>query len=305
MPQRSNAFQALIHRIESVLHDAPAKVDESMLVLNEDTGKTEEIDIVVSFEVGGRAYRTGIAVRERKRDKGDKDWIRALGAQRTECKLDRMIAVHSLGFSGSARKVAKTHNVELIHPAAINDEQLLQILLPVDGVDLSRAQFHSLGFQSNEKNPKGDGKLKLLVPEREPYDEPALHALVHVALQRDVPRVSESGERLDIGRLLNIRFRALLKVGTEIELDSGERYAVTYMVGNVEMQLVRASFGEASVVDYGGTPVLSAKGDVPESHLTTRPAGDGKVKVEAKVLMDPGPSPIDLDLPDLRIDELA
>ena len=81
MPQRTNQFQGLVKRIETALHDVDVDIKESALVTNYRSGKKDEIDVLVTFSMAGREFRTAISVRDRGR-KGNPDWIRALRSQR-------------------------------------------------------------------------------------------------------------------------------------------------------------------------------------------------------------------------------
>lgn len=129
MPQRTNEFQQLIHQIESALHAESAIVEESAMMLNHHNGRKEEIDIVATFTVGERVYRTGIQVRDQSR-KASANWVRDCASQAKGCKLDRMVLVHSKGFSKIAKDQAVHDGVELLEPYCIEGRKLLETLRP-------------------------------------------------------------------------------------------------------------------------------------------------------------------------------
>ncbi len=312
MPKRSNKFQALVYRIESAFHEASARVEESALVLNEATGKREEIDVLASFEVGGRVYRTGVAVRERTRDKGDKEWIRALSVQRTQCKLDRIIAVHSRGFTSTATKIARECNAELIHPNRLRDEKLRDALLPVDGVDITRFRFHTWGYQSRAKGspPISTDDPALMIPGGSTYEVSELKDMVKSSLLRQTSSadMTESDRKhFDSGNLMIIRFRIPLADGAALSYPSGQHFRVSHMVGEVEMQHVHARFDVQRVFHYAGSNVLVGEDPRFEdnAHLTIVPNEGAQLKVQATVPLDPGNSVSVLEFPEFRVAGLS
>lgn len=143
MPQRTNKFQQLIHQIESALHADSAIVEESAMVLNHHNGREEEIDIVAIFTVGERVYRTGIQVRDQSR-KASAGWVRDCASQADGCKLDRMVLVHSKGFSKIAKEQANHDGVELLEPQRIDAEGLAEALRPFRRMRFIQVQPHHL-----------------------------------------------------------------------------------------------------------------------------------------------------------------
>lgn len=131
MPKRTNETQKLVHRLERILHGQGARITESAMVRNRRSGSKEEIDVLISFKVGGRKYRTAIAVRYRHRDRGGPEWIRALAKQKESCGFDKMVAAHTRGFTPAAKRTAKLEGVELVEITQITDGQLLTAVEPV------------------------------------------------------------------------------------------------------------------------------------------------------------------------------
>ena len=138
MPRRTNQFQSLISRIHAALHGKNAKVEESAMIRNYFTEKDTEVDVLVSFELGGTTYRTAIECRDWAKKAGP-DWIRDLATKRDECRLDKMIAVHSKGFTQPALTQAKKHRVEAITVAETSDVDWSREVLPFQHVAIRAA----------------------------------------------------------------------------------------------------------------------------------------------------------------------
>jgi hypothetical protein len=115
MPKRTNFFQTLVKRIESAyLKDEGAEVTESAMIPNYVTGHETEVDILISFRIGQRTYRTAIECRDHKRRQGP-DWIGALESKKRECRLDKIVAVSSSGFTSSVKQQSPQYGIETIH----------------------------------------------------------------------------------------------------------------------------------------------------------------------------------------------
>jgi restriction endonuclease len=112
MPRRTNSFQNLFLRLQKAMASCGAKVEESAEVFNHVAGRKEEIDVLVTFTHSGYSYRVGIQCRDHSRNAGA-DWIRDLKLQKDHCHLDKMIAVHSKGFSPAAQKTASYEGIEV------------------------------------------------------------------------------------------------------------------------------------------------------------------------------------------------
>ena len=130
MPQRTNPFQTLMTQINAALHGKKAKVEESPMVYNYDLEKEVEIDILISFEVGGNTYRTAIECQNRSRSSGP-SWITDLKAKREGCRLDKIIAIHSKGFTQPAKTLALKYGIETLTPKEIKEgEDLFETIKP-------------------------------------------------------------------------------------------------------------------------------------------------------------------------------
>jgi hypothetical protein len=105
-------------QVHAALYGKKAKVEESAMVYNYDSKSDTEIDILITFQMGGNTYRTAIECQERSRSAG-RPWISELKAKRDGCRLDKIIAVHSKGFTTSAKTQANTFGIEILTPKQI------------------------------------------------------------------------------------------------------------------------------------------------------------------------------------------
>ena len=102
MPRRTNAFQKLVAQIERALHGSGATVEESAMIRDFQSDTDIEVDVLITFDKGGRAYRTAIECRAHRRPQS-KAWIRELAQKRDDCRLDCIVAASESGFSKPAR----------------------------------------------------------------------------------------------------------------------------------------------------------------------------------------------------------
>ncbi len=137
MPQRTNPFQLLMTQINAALHGKKAKVEESAMVHNYNSETETEIDILITFEIGGNTYQTAIECQDRSRPAGP-PWISELMAKREGCRLNKIIAIHSRGFTKPAKKLAEKYGIETLTPEVISDIDWQSKFGP----------FTSLAFQS-------------------------------------------------------------------------------------------------------------------------------------------------------------
>lgn len=133
MPRRTNRFQSLIVMIQAALHGKKAKVEESALVHNYGTEKEIEIDVLITFGLGGTSYRTAVECRDHSRSAGP-SWIAELKEKREDCRLDKMIAVHSKGFTSSALTLAKKYGIETLTPKKGKKVNWAKEVLPLNNL---------------------------------------------------------------------------------------------------------------------------------------------------------------------------
>lgn len=129
MPQRSNEFQSLMTKIEAALHGKNAKVQESAMIYNYDTESKTEVDILITFNVGGNEYKTAIECQDRSRPAGV-PWIAELKSKRDGCRIDKIIAIHSIGFTRSAEIQAQKYGIETLTPKTVDVETLENTIRP-------------------------------------------------------------------------------------------------------------------------------------------------------------------------------
>lgn len=120
MPQRTNLFQSLMTQINAALHGKKATVQESAMVYNYNSETENEIDILITFDIGGNTYQTAIECQDRSRPAGT-PWISELIAKREGCRLNKIIAIHSKGFTKSAKTLAEKAGIETLTPEVITD----------------------------------------------------------------------------------------------------------------------------------------------------------------------------------------
>ena len=291
MPKRSNAFQSLIHRFESILHGSGATVEESAMVHNPAAGKAEEIDILITFEIGGRSYRTGVAVRERSR-KGDKDWIRSLAKQRDQIGLDRIVAVHSRGFTQATNQLAESEHVELVHPSH-DDTRLRDSILPVDGLQVCRQRILRLEFDMFTDSLETAQEASQAVPEflvvagRSQLPMADVNRIVSDAISNwAASQLFPPSDRVDQCRCLE--FVMPLSTGTCVKSRSGQQFFASSLRAKVELQCVWVKFNKIKAYEYRGKQLFSAENTSSDgkSHLTVcQTADEDKSHVMAEIPM--------------------
>lgn len=111
MPKRTNDFQSLIAHIYEQLRPTGAQVTESAMVKDEDTGELREIDVLIDCAVGGHPMKIAIECRDRSR-KESVSWIEELIGKQRALHINKMIAVSSKGFTGTAERKAKRNGIE-------------------------------------------------------------------------------------------------------------------------------------------------------------------------------------------------
>ena len=80
------------------------------MMRNYETNKDTEVDVLVEFTKGER-FRCAFECRDHKRDKAGPAWIDHLYGIRDQCRLDKMVGVHSRGFTKSAITLARRKGI--------------------------------------------------------------------------------------------------------------------------------------------------------------------------------------------------
>jgi hypothetical protein len=109
MPQRSNNFQRLVYLIQRTL-SPDWEVSESVELVDRQTGKEREVDIVVRGRVGPHPLVIGIECVARKR-KADIEWIEQQ-AKKHETLTDKLILVSERGFYRDAAAKANLLGIQ-------------------------------------------------------------------------------------------------------------------------------------------------------------------------------------------------
>jgi hypothetical protein len=116
MPKRSNNFQRLVYLIQRTL-SPNWEVSESVELLDRQTGKRREVDVVVRGNAGPHPLVIGIECVARKR-KATIEWVEQQ-AKKHETLTDKLILVSERGFYRDAEAKAKllgiqTHTLGLL-----------------------------------------------------------------------------------------------------------------------------------------------------------------------------------------------
>jgi hypothetical protein len=113
MPKRSNDFQRLIRRIYEQLFSTAAKVIESAMLTDLNSGEKREIDILVEVPTPGTDTPTRIAIECRDHERAsDVTWIDSLVGKYRDLPVNRVIAVSRKAFTKSAARKAQRNNIE-------------------------------------------------------------------------------------------------------------------------------------------------------------------------------------------------
>ncbi|GLX92935.1 hypothetical protein [Herbidospora sp. NBRC 101105] len=114
MPARSNDFQAVVYFVERHLA-TNATVEESASVMDRVTGKSREVDILITAQVAGRPVRIGVEVRDHGRA-NDVGFVEEMRAKHDDLPTDQLVLVSASGFSKAAAIKARHYNIETVTP---------------------------------------------------------------------------------------------------------------------------------------------------------------------------------------------
>lgn len=113
MPRRTNDFQELIATIYEQIVPDGGKVTESAMVLDKDTGKLREVDILVEHRHANHDFKLVIECRARSR-KDSVAWIEELIGKKRSLAVDKLVAVSKMGFTKTAMKKAQAHGIDTL-----------------------------------------------------------------------------------------------------------------------------------------------------------------------------------------------
>ncbi|MEM9033342.1 MAG: hypothetical protein AAGD18_02020 [Actinomycetota bacterium] len=158
MPARSNKQQAVVYYVKEHLASAGAIVTESKLLLDGDSGKAREVDVVVEYTVGDDPITISIEVIAWAR-RASVTWVEAMLSKHARMPTNRLVLVSWSGFSPAAlEKVARQGGqVEALTPKQkdVTEEPQIRFVSPEltfqlvrSLVDTVEVEMHSETFGS-------------------------------------------------------------------------------------------------------------------------------------------------------------
>lgn len=112
MPQRSNRFQKIVFMLQKQLAGS-AKVTESKLMANRDTGGATEVDVVIEGQAGGIPITIGVECQGRGRI-ASVEWVDQVHGKHAALAINKSVLVAKAGFTKGARKAARARNMETL-----------------------------------------------------------------------------------------------------------------------------------------------------------------------------------------------
>lgn len=254
-----------------------------------------ELDILIKFSFGGREYRTVVECRERTdatRKQGS-DWIRELAMKRDNCRLDRIVAASSTGFTPAALKAAKANNVETICVQEATETQWREKVTP----DLCRISFHTTRCQLNEpweltwaasQSPPLTGAFsaedcQIVFPDGSSVPLAQLREKVASVIQaglsatpdglvvQELPQEEDKTEKID--------FVVDFPEGTKLVLEDGRESPLQRAAGTGTIQRTLTYMDGRKYSLYGDRAVLEASGQALDRQVqTTTVVSKGEIR---------------------------
>ncbi|MDY6914300.1 MAG: hypothetical protein SVT52_07590 [Planctomycetota bacterium] len=243
------------------------------MIYNHSSQTKNEVDILITFNIGAREYRTVIECRDRRRRAGP-GWIRDLRTKRDDCGLDKIVAVHATGFSDPALREASSHEIEVITLGSGKPTDWLSAVYPFMMVELTGVPLLETHLvtpfrvsapvnveQSTVRFPRGktmsfqDARTSLREAIKE-YFEPK------------PKQIGECPESKD--EEYQFTFSAPFQDGTNVVFPNGETTRVLAINGRAVVRRITSIHKRGTAFDYKGTQVCDIPGDVTgrNSHLT-------------------------------------
>jgi hypothetical protein len=175
-------FEELVARIEKHLAPKGAKVASSDHVPDFVAGGTRQVDATIRYRVGSSDLLIAIECRDRSA-KPDVRWIEEIASKKADCRIDRMIAVSSKGFTKKAQKKATAHGISarVIKEIALSEIQewmgSLSLKQALTNFLHRRITFH---FYDRQNVP-----LEVLAPTVESINRDILNAAVFHEVETD------------------------------------------------------------------------------------------------------------------------
>jgi hypothetical protein len=120
MPQRTNAFQAVVYLIKKHLGDDKTTVVESAMLEDRRTGEQREVDVLIETEASGHTVRIGVECAARGR-RQTVEWVEQINSKHADLPTHHLVLVSESGFTASAVKKAKALGIETIVPSEVTD----------------------------------------------------------------------------------------------------------------------------------------------------------------------------------------
>src|ERR1051326_1310574 len=151
-------LQRLIHAIESSLHDgAKVKVESPKRLIDKDTGRLREHDMVLTFLEGPHELCVALECRDRSRPVGVPE-VEAFWAKCQRTGISHGIIVSSKGFTKSAISKANTQNIGCLLLDEVESFDWCQ----TPGVTLLNHNLVALNVRVNFQTDPGEGSALTL-----------------------------------------------------------------------------------------------------------------------------------------------
>jgi len=106
MPQRTNDFQQLVHRIELALARPGRTVTESRELVDSATGAPREVDVVIEAKEGAHVVTIGVECTRTAR-RATVEWIECMHGKHVSLPTNKLVLVSKAGFTSAALAKAK------------------------------------------------------------------------------------------------------------------------------------------------------------------------------------------------------
>lgn len=179
-------LQRVIHAIESSLHaSAKVKVESPKRLIDKDTGRLREHDVVLTFLEGPHELSVALECRDRSRPVGVPE-VEAFWAKCQRTGINSGIIVSSKGFARSAIAKANSHNVGCLSLDEVERFDWCQ----APGISVLNHNLVALSVRINFPHDPGEGS-KLLLADGIALTEQTLHDWAHHAFNNHVANRNE------------------------------------------------------------------------------------------------------------------
>jgi hypothetical protein len=165
MPKRSTEFQELVEMIKTVASD-DAQVTASKMLVDNVTGDSREVDVVVERGLDGDTTTWSIECTEKSR-RQPISWIEEMRAKHEWMPTDVLTLVSKNGFTKTALAKAAKYNIRALTPTEVTAEFVGTIVGRLDKLNMSRLDYKDI--KRMEVWTVDDGQTEpgppLLVPE--------------------------------------------------------------------------------------------------------------------------------------------